>query len=39
MVARLQRHQHSAPDNYFKLIFNSIGILIHATWTASYKLE
>ncbi len=22
MVARLQRHQHRAPDNFLKLIFN-----------------
>ncbi len=47
MVARLQHHDHRAPDNFLKLIFNMFSekdlhcllILVHATWTFSYKLE
>ncbi len=46
-VTRLQRHHHHDTDNFLKLIFNMfsetyllyIWILIHATWTVSYKLE
>ncbi len=46
-VARLQRHHHRASDNFLKHIFNMfsekyllcVWILIHTTWTVSYKLK